>query len=118
MTLLERTRQTASRANRLRQQRAERRMDEIVVVAEVHAKYEKADRDGDLRVESLIQKVHDLADDEEEREAAAQLLAAWWASERQEGIAVEGAVRDAVDHLRRNNGFWLADGCGPDGRAA
>lgn len=113
MTLLDRTRQTASRANRLRQQRAERRMDEIVVVAEVHAKYEKADRDGDLRVESLIQKVHDLADDKEERKAAAQLLAAWWRSEKD-----EGAVRQAVVVLRDNNGFWLADGCGPDGRAA
>ena len=100
-------RQTATRANRQRQQRAEVRMDEIVSVAAIAPAYEQADRAGDLTIQDHFQSLYHLVDSEEEREAVARAFAVWQKCEQAEERALRGSVDESVDLLRTNNDFWL-----------
>lgn len=122
MTLLARTtarrRMTATVENRARVERVERRSDEIAVVCEVESDYQRADRIGDLQMESWFQRSYQSAPDEEWRSTILEGFLLWQGTERSEERAVTGSVGDAVRFLRENNPYWLADGCGPDGRAA
>lgn len=122
MTLLARVQTRRRRGmaaeNVIRQERAERRLDEQVAVHDIRTEYEKIDRAGDNRMETHFRAMWALADDEEERDAIARAFADWGKGEQLEGMAVEQAVQVAIDTLKANNNFWLADGCGPDGRAA
>ena len=108
-------RQTATRANRQRQQRAEVRMDEIVSVAAIAGDYEQADRDGDLTIQDHFQSLYHLVDSEEEREAVARAFAVWQKCEQAEERALRGSVDESVDLLRTNNDFWLNGALTPDG---
>ena len=100
-------RQTATTANRQRQQRAERRMDEIVSVAGIAGDYEKVDRDGDLTIQDHFQSLYHLVDTEEERDAVARAFAVWQKCEQAEERVLRGSVDESVDLLRTNNDFWL-----------
>jgi hypothetical protein len=122
MTLLERTttfrRGEATRATRNRVLRVEKRADEIAVVAEVETDYQRADRAGDLQMESWFSKGYQSAPSEEWRAYLLEGFLLWGRTERaEEGVVCE-SVGDAVELLKGNNGLWLHDGCGPDGTAA
>jgi hypothetical protein len=109
---------TASRLNRERQHKAEVRADEIVLVRDIEADYRKVDREGDLKIESHFQNLYALADDEEERTAVVLAFCEWQKREAMEEAIVTGSVEEAVEFLKANNELFLADGCGPTGRAA
>jgi hypothetical protein len=93
-------------------------MDEIVSVAAIATDYAAVDRAGDLEIEAAFQRLYQLVDSEEEKDAVARAYAVHQRAERREDLAVRGSVDESVNTLRTNNDFWLADGCGPDGRAA
>lgn len=118
MTLTKAIRETATRLNRDRQHRVEVRTDEIVLVADIERDYHSADRAGDLAIESHFQKLYALADDEEEKTAVVLAFCEWQKREAIEEAALVGSVAEAVDFLKANNELFLADGCGPTGRAA
>lgn len=111
MTLLARTtarrRLTATTENRLRQQRAELRMDEIVSVAGIATDYQSADRAGDLEIQDHFQTLFDLVDTEDEKRAVARAFAVWQRCEQREEHALRGSVDGSVDLLRKNNDYWL-----------
>jgi hypothetical protein len=108
----------ATRATRRNQRRAEVRLDEIVAVTSIGTTYEAVDRAGDLEIETHFRRLYELVDSEDEKEAVARAFAVHMAAERREDFAVRGSVDEASATLKANNPFWLADGCGPDGRAA
>lgn len=111
----------ASRTARIRrgqQTAAELRVDEIGSVTDIERDYHAVDRAGDLAIESKFSELYQLVDGEAEKAAVARAFQVWQQSEKQEDFAVTGAVDEAATVLRNNNDFWLADGCGPDGRAA
>lgn len=117
-TLTQRIATTRARSNRERQARAERRLDEIVKVAGIADDYTSEDRRGDLAIETHFARLYQLVDTQEEREAVATAYVVWQKCEQAEEEALFGSVGGSVDLLKRNNPFWLNDGCGPDGRAA
>lgn len=106
---IEARRQTATRANRDRQDLAERRTDEIASVAEIESDYAKVDRAGDLAIEAHFATLYQLVDSEEEKRAVAAAYAVWCRSERAEDAAVGGSVTEAVELLRNNNPLWLGE---------
>jgi hypothetical protein len=118
MTLREAIAERQGRRSRLRnrviQQRAEKRMDEIVSVAEIATDYEATDRAGDLEIESRFSELYQLVDSEEEKAAVARAFAVHQRAERREDLAVRGSVDESVDLLRTNNDFWLGSFV-PDG---
>lgn len=107
MTIQERTRQTATKRNRARQERAEKRMDEIVQVASIATDYESVDRVGDLEIEDHFKKLYALVDTEDEKQAVARAYAVHMAAERREDVAVRSSVDESVATLKHNNPFWL-----------
>jgi hypothetical protein len=109
---------TATKRNRQRQQRAEKRLDEIVSVASIADDYALADRRGDLEIEARFTELYNLVDSEAEKEAVARAFAVHQRTEQNEERVVVGSVGESVDLLKSNNGLWLHDGCGPDGTAA
>ena len=101
-----------------RQRRAELRLDEIVKVAGIADDYNEIDRAGDLTLETHFGKLWQAAETEEMRTLVARTFAAWTRDEQAEERVVRESVDCSVTLLKTNNDFWLADGCGPDGRAA
>ena len=118
MVLTTKIREGATRIARFRVEREEVRFQEIGLVKDVESEYIKVDRAGDLAIESHFQKLYALADDEEERTAVVLAFCEWQKREALEEKAVTGTVAEAVDFLKANNELFLADGCGPTGRAA
>ena len=99
-----------TRIRRIRQRKAEHRMDELVAVESVATDYEREDRKGDLAVESKIQQLYQLMDDPEERQACIALATTWHRSEVVEGLAVRNSVDGALGTMKANNVIWLDDG--------
>jgi hypothetical protein len=118
MTLTERIQISQATANRLRQRKAERRLDEIVKVADIADDYGSVDRRGDLAIETHFGRLYQLVSSAEEKQAVAAAYVTWQKCEQAEDEAVIGSVGESVYLLKANNDFWLDDGCGPDGRAA
>lgn len=108
----------STRATRRAIEAEGKRFDEIGATTDIGTTYAAVDRAGDLEMEDQFKRLFVVADDDEERSAVVAAYMAWDRTERREGVAVESSVEDAVALLRTNNDFWLADGCGPDGRAA
>lgn len=102
--------QRAKRANRARQELAERRADEIADVAEIATEYGKVDRAGDVAIEGHFQSLYQLVDSKPEKDAVLAAYMVWVRSERNEDAAVASAVEAAKDTLRANNPYWLGEG--------
>jgi hypothetical protein len=98
---------SATKRNRQRQQRAERRLDEIVQVASIADDYALADRRGDLEIEARFQELYNLVDSPAEKEAVARAFAVHQRTEQNEERAVVGSVGESVDLLKAGNDFWL-----------
>ena len=107
MTLAQRSRQTANRRNRAAQHRVEVRLEELVKVAGIADTYEKADRQGDLAIETHFAHLYQLVDTDSEREAVVTAYRVWAKSEQVEDLAVRGSVDESVDFLKENNPLWL-----------
>lgn len=116
--LTERFLETANRRNRHKAEREGRRLEEIGAVMDIAKVYADIDREGDLVMETHFARIYQLADDEPERDAAVKAFMDWQRTERAEGYAVESSVNEATELLKANNALFLADGCGPNGRAA
>ena len=118
MTLLDRTttfrRGEATRATRNRVLRIEKRADEIATVAEVETDYQRADRAGDLQMESWFSRGYQSAPSEEWRAFMVEGFLLWGRTERAEEGVVSESVGDAVAFLKKGNDFWLGAFC-PDG---
>lgn len=97
----------ATRATRARVHRTEVRADEIAIVAEVETDYQRADRAGDLQMETWFSSAYQSAPDEEWRSRIVQGFMCWQRTERAEEGVVTQSVGDAVDLLKGNNDFWL-----------
>lgn len=110
MALATAIRETATRANRQRQRRAEARLDEIVKVAGIADDYATVDRRGDLEIEKHFAALYQLVDSDAEREAVARAFATWQKCEQAEESALTGSVDDSVALLKRNNDLFI-DGC-------
>jgi hypothetical protein len=111
-------RQTATRENRLRQHLAELRLDEIVKVAGIADAYEKADRKGDLRIESAFAAIFQATTDEHVRDLIVKAFVAWQDDEREEERIVRGGVDQSVVLLKHHNdafinGTFLPEGSEP-----
>lgn len=100
-------RQTATRANRERQRRAELRLEEIVKVAGIADGYARGDRDGNLLIEQTFAKLYQAVDSPMEREAVVQAFMVWQADERHESSMVRALADDSVAFLKRNNPVWI-----------
>ena len=100
-------RQTATRANRERQNRAELRLTEIIKVAGIADDFERADRKGDLRIESAFAALYQASKSENLRELVVDAFVAWQQDEAAEEAAVRGGVNGAVLQLKANNPVWL-----------
>lgn len=109
-------RNTATRAHRDRQIRAEVRLDEIVKVAGIADEYEQVDRAGDLDIETHFGRLWQAADTENLRDLVARTFAAWMRDEAEEERVVRASVGDSVDTLKLNNPFWI-DGQPAEGAA-
>lgn len=100
MTLLARTTARRRRGmaieNVIRSECAERRVDEIGAVTDIERDYHAVDRAGDLAIESKFSELYQLVDTEDEKRAVATAFSIWQRSERQEDVAVTGAVGDAA----------------------
>lgn len=110
MTISERQAQRATRTNRDRQQRTERRMDELAAVADVETDYQRVDRVGDLQMESWFQRHYAAQTTDAGRTDVANGFAIWLRTERAEEGVVGGSVGDALTALRANNPYWLGEG--------
>ena len=108
-------RQTATRAHRDRQIRAEVRLDEIVKVAGIADEYEQIDRRGDLDIETHFGRLWNAADTEQMRDLIARTFAAWQKDEQAEERVVRASVGESVDTLKANNGFWIEGAAVPGG---
>jgi len=115
VTIATRSRQTATRANRARQLRAETRMDEIVKVAGIPDGYERADRSGNLAVESAFARVYQAVDTDEERSAVARVFVAWQSDERTERLIVQDLAADSVEVLKAGNPLFIDGAFTPSG---
>lgn len=100
-------RQTATAENRLRQHRAELRLEEIVKVAGIADDYDHADRIGDLNVETAFARIYQMAESEPMREAIVQAFVAWQNDERAEESIVHGGVDSSVSMLKRHNPAFI-----------
>lgn len=113
MTLSEAIRQRqalrAVRENRDRNEAAGKRVDEIVAVTEVESDYTKADRSGDLEMESWFSTAYQSMPTDDLRDLIARGFVIWQRTERREEGTVAESVSDAADLLRANNPFWLGD---------
>lgn len=120
MALSVRTRETATRANRQRQARAELRLSEIVKTAAIADDFEMVDRAGDLDIEGHFAALYQNAETERMRTLVVNAFMAWQKDEQAEDRIVRGSVEDAVTVLKANNPVWL-DGAlvpaGSDGAA-
>ena len=108
-------RQTATRSNRLRQHLAELRLEEIVKVAGIADDYEKADRAGDLRIETAFARIYQTVTDEKVRQLVVDAYVAWQADEREEERLVRGGVDTSVAMLKRHNPAFIEGAFVPDG---
>ena len=94
-------------ANRQRQLRAERRLDEIVKTAGIADDYMDIDRRGDLDIETHFGRMWHAAPNEEMRTLVARAFAAWQKDEQAEEEAIRQSVGGAVALLKRNNPYFI-----------
>lgn len=116
MTLSERIQLTDKQVRHVRQRKAEKRLDEIVSVGSIAEDYRTVDARGDEAIESHFRSLYHLVDSPVEKQAVAAAYVTWQKSEAAEDRAVHGSVGGSVNLLKRNNDFWLNDGCGPGWR--
>lgn len=113
-------RQTATRLNRERQQRAELRLEELIKVDGIADDYALSDRHGDLAMERRFATLYALVDTEAEKEAVAAAFATWMKTERDEEASVVGSVKSTRSFMADNNPAFI-DGAfvpgGSDGAA-
>lgn len=107
--------QRASRDNRQRQLRAERRITEIVKVSGIADEYGKVDRKGDLRIETAFARLYHAAPSEELRTLIVDAYVAWQVDERAEEQAVVGQTGMAVAYMKDGNPIWLDGAAVPTG---
>lgn len=108
-------RQTATRANREAQNRAELRLTEIVKTAGIADEYETVDRDGDLKIEGEFATLYQSVDSEAERQAVVRAFVIWQKCEQAEDGAVRQSVGSTVQVLKTNNPVWLNGAAVPVG---
>ena len=108
-------RQTATRENRERQNRAELRLEEIVKTSGIADEYEAVDRRGDLDIETHFARLFQQAPDEKFRTLVTRAFMAWQADEKAEEEAVYGSVGATVQMLKNNNDVWINGARVPDG---
>lgn len=82
-------------------------MDEIVSVAGISDDYDRADRAGDVQIESCFQQLYQLVNTDEERAAVADAFAIWQRTERAEEAVLTGSVDESVTLLKTNNPYWI-----------
>lgn len=99
--------QRATTANRIRQERAELRIDEIVSVSSIDGDYRAVDCIGDLLIQRQFQSLYALVDTEQEKAAVAAAFAVWVRTERAEEQTVTGSVAESVELLKANNRVWI-----------
>ena len=97
----------SNRQRRVATRLAETRLDEIVSVAGIADEYGKADRAGDLEIETHFARLYQLVDSEAEKDAVVAAYRVWARSEQVEDLAVTGSVDESVSLLKRNNDLWL-----------
>lgn len=100
--------QRATTTNRLRQRRAELRLEEIIKVAGIADAYEEIDRHGDLNIETSFARLYQATADEHLRNLIVQTFVAWQNDERAEEACVRGDVDGAVQLLKNNNPAFIA----------
>ena len=105
--LMEARRQTATRENRERQNRAELRLTEIIKVAGIADDFERADRQGDLRIETAFAALYQSSPTEHLRSLVVNAFVEWLQDERNEERAVRAGVDGSVHLLKINNDVWL-----------
>lgn len=91
----------ATRANRRHQELVELRMDEQILIEQYRphfADWSKADRHGDIRIETAFKRLYDVLDNEEQRDLLVQCYAHWVEDERAE----ERIVGQTQDHNQRH----------------
>lgn len=111
-------RQTATLANRLRQRKAEQRLEELVKIAGIPDEYERRGRSSDLAVETAFATCYQLVNTEDERAAVVRAFQLWQRDEKHEKGIVRDLTDESVQFLKDGNDLFLNDGCGPTGRAA
>lgn len=121
-------RQTATRANRDAHDRAALRLEEVFKVAGIADELDRLDRPRNIEVETAFAVAYQCVDGEQEREAVLNAFMKYEADEKAEKRDRHSKVNGAAAQMVRNNPVWienqrvpqewLADGCGPDGRAA
>lgn len=103
---------------RQNQLRAELRLEELIKVEGIADDYATVDRRGDLEMERHFGILYHAAPSERFRELVVAAFMAWDRTERNEENVVTTSVDEAGALMRENNDVFLADGCGPTGRAA
>lgn len=109
MTITTAVRRTAAKVRLLRQERAERRVEEILSVESIRTDYQRADRAGDLEVEDHFKALYQLVDTEDEKAAVSAAFAVWVRDERIEELAVGTSVDETVDLLKANNPVFIGE---------
>jgi hypothetical protein len=108
----------ATQLARQNQLRAELRLEEIIKVEGIADDYATVDRSGDLEMERHFGIMYHAAHSERMRELIVAAFLSWEKTERNEERVVRRSVDGTALMLRENNDVFLADGCGPTGRAA
>lgn len=102
-------RQTATRANRVRQMKAELRLEEIVKVAGISDQYDRIDRAGDLNIETAFARIFQMAETKAMRDAIVDCFVAWQADEKAEEAIVHGETQGAVSLMKFDNPLFIED---------
>lgn len=116
--LHEARRKTATIENRMRQHRAELRLTEIIKVSGIADAYERADRKGDLRIETAFAAIYQSATTETLRDLVTRAYLAWQDDERAEEASVRGGVDGAVLTMKSHNPAFIEGAFVPDGDGA
>jgi hypothetical protein len=100
-------RQTATRANRDRQLRAEMCLEQVVKVAGIPDEFSARGRASDLAVEKAFATAYQLMDSEEERAAVVQAFMVWQSDERHESRIVRDLSDESVALLKSNHPLFI-----------
>src|SRR5688500_10023543 len=108
-------RQTATRANRERQLRAEMCLEQVVKVAGIPDEFSARGRASDLAVEKAFATAYQLMDSEEERAAVVQAFMVWQSDERHESRIVRDLSDESVALLKSNHPLFIDGTYKPEG---
>lgn len=105
---IEQARQRGATADaRLKQTIAERRITEVIKVSGIADEYDRADRKGDLRIETAFARLYHAATTERMRELIVDAYVAWQADEKAESAAVHSGVESAVVYMKNGNPLFI-----------